>query len=119
MLNYPASVNVYICTKPTDMRKSFDTLAALTRDVLFQNPLSGHIFVFFNKNRNRVKLLYWDKYGYCIFIKRLEQGRFHIYDWDNVSHSSYITDPKELTLILDGVDLSRARKRKRFSLASA
>jgi len=118
MLSFPAALNVYICTKPTDMRKSFDTLASLTREVLHQNPMSGHIFVFFNKRRNRIKLLYWDKYGYCIFIKRLEEGRFHIYNWDNTSHASYVTEPKELGLILDGIDLSRARKQKRFSVGN-
>ena len=90
MLSFPQSVEVYICTQPTDMRKSFDSLSALTRDVLKQNPLSGQLFVFFNRGRNRVKVLYWDKYGFCIFLKRLEQGRFHLYDWNNTSHSSYI-----------------------------
>lgn len=116
MLSFPAAVNVFICTRPTDMRKSFDTLAALTRDVLYQDPMSGHIFVFFNKRRNRMKLLYWDKFGFCLFIKRLEQGRFHVYNWDNTTHASYVTEPRQLNLILDGIDISMARKRKRFGL---
>ena len=114
MLTFPAALEVFICTNPTDMRKSFDSLASLTREVLNQNPLSGHLFVFFNRRRNLVKTLYWDKHGYCIFIKRLEKGTFHLYDWNNTSHSSYVTDPKELSLILDGVDLSGAKRRQRF-----
>jgi transposase len=116
MLSLPQSIDVFICTQPTDMRKSFDTLASLTRDILKQDPLSGKLFVFFNRNRNRTKVLYWDKDGYCILLKRLEKGRFHLYDWDNSSHNSYVTDPKELGLILDGVDLSRAKKHTRFEL---
>jgi transposase len=98
------------------MRKSFDGLAALTKNVLHLNPLSGQFFVFFNQNRNKVKVLYWDKYGFCLFLKRLEKGRFHLYDWKNTVHSSYVTDPKELAMILDGIDLSRAKKYMRYEL---
>ena len=96
------------------MRKQFDGLASIVEQKMRLDPLSGHIFVFFNKGRNRVKLLYWDRFGYCIFAKRLEKGRFHIYDWDS-EYNSYVTDPTELNLILDGIDLSRAKKLKRFT----
>ena len=115
MLSFPAALEVYISTKATDMRKSYDSLASLVEHQIKQNPLSGHIFVFFNKSRNRVKLIYWDKSGYCIFMKRLEQGKFHIYDW-NSGHESYVTDPKELSQILDGLDLSRAKRNHRYTL---
>jgi transposase len=117
MLSFPAALDVYVYTHATDMRKSYDSLASLVQNEIKQNPLSGHIFVFFNKSRNRVKLLYWDKSGYCIFMKRLEEGRFHIYDW-NGGHTSYVTDPKELSHILDGIDLINAKKYHRYTLIS-
>jgi transposase len=80
--------------------------------------MSGHIFVFFNKRRDRIKLLYWDHNGFCLFYKRLERGTFNIYDWNNTSHTSYTTSARELTLILEGIDISRARQLPRYSLGS-
>jgi transposase len=100
------------------MRKSFDSLAYLVENELFQNPLSGHIYVFFNKRRDRLKLIYWDRNGYSLFYKRLEKGTFHIYDWKNTNRKSYVTDPQELTLILEGVDLTRARQLTRYQLTN-
>jgi transposase len=118
MLNFPSAVDIFICTQPTDMRKSFDTLSMRVSQLLHQNPMSGHIFVFFNKRRDRIKLLYWDHNGFCLFYKRLERGTFNIYDWNNTSHTSYTTSARELTLILEGIDISRARQLPRYSLGS-
>jgi transposase len=117
MLNFPSAVDIFICTQPTDMRKSFDTLSMCVSQILHQNPLSGHIFVFFNKRRDRMKLLYWDHNGFCLFYKRLERGTFSIYDWNNTSHTSYTTSARELTLILEGIDISRARQLPRYCLS--
>ena len=118
MLSFPSAIEIYICTQPTDMRKSFDTLAYLVEHELFQNPLSGHIFAFFNKKRNRLKLIYWDRNGYSLFYKRLEKGTFNIYDWKNTERKSYVTSSQELTLILEGIDVTRARQAARYQLTN-
>jgi transposase len=70
MLSLPPSVRIFLCTQPTDMRKSFDTLAALVRDGLKSDPLSGHLFVFHNKLGDRLKLLFWDSDGFVIYYKK-------------------------------------------------
>lgn len=72
----PSAVLVFVCLQPTDLRKSFDSLAALTESVIRQSPLSGHLFVFINRSRNRIKVLFWDRTGYCLYHKRLEAGTF-------------------------------------------
>ena len=71
MLNL-ATAKVFLCVEPTDMRKSFDTLAALVHEALQLDPLSGHLFVFRSKRADRVKILYWDAHGYAIWYKKLE-----------------------------------------------
>src|SRR5262249_58206172 len=76
MLSLPPAVRIFLCTQPTDMRKSFDTLAALVRDVLAGDPLSGHLFVFRNKLGDRLKLLFCDSDAYAIHSKRPDDGRF-------------------------------------------
>ena len=116
MLTLPSSVQVFICLQPTDLRKSFDSLAALASGVIRQNPLSGHLFVFLNRFHDRIKILFWDRTGYCLYYKRLEAGTFKLPPpplRDAVS--APMTIP-ELTLMLEGIDLSGARRRKRFSL---
>jgi transposase len=115
MFTLPSSVQVYLCPLPTDMRKSFDSLAAMAVQEIRQNPLSGHLFVFFNRPRNRVKILFWDRTGYCLYYKRLEAGTFSVpVDGD----SGFVISLPALTLILEGIDLAGARKRKRFSLSA-
>jgi transposase len=76
MLNLPASVRVFAAIAPCDMRKSYNGLEALTRNVLKEDPYSGSLFLFSNRNRNRLKILYWDGSGYWLMGKRLEKGRF-------------------------------------------
>jgi len=71
---WPASVRVFVSVLPTDMRRSFDTLAAMVREILKQDTLSGHLFVFFNRPRDRAKMLLWDRTGYWLFCRRLESG---------------------------------------------
>lgn len=75
---FMADCKVFLCTAPVDMRKSYEGLSALTQSVLCANPLSGHLFVFLNSKRNRIKMLYWNLNGFCIMQKRLEKGRFHM-----------------------------------------
>ena len=76
MLSFPSVVRIYLCCQPTDMRRSFDGLAYMVREIIGQDPLSGHVFVFRNKRGNMLKLLYWDRDGFVIWYKRLEKGTF-------------------------------------------
>lgn len=115
MLTWPPSVRVFVHTGPTDMRRSFDTLAAMVREILQQDPLSGHLFVFFNRPRDRAKMLLWDRTGYWLFYRRLESGVFRLRCG---SGSPVEMTATELSLILEGIDLSQAERRKRFSLPS-
>jgi transposase len=110
MLSFPPTVQVYIARESVDMRKSYDGLSGCVEQLLQADPLSGHLFVFFNRRANQVKILVWDRTGYCIYCKRLEQGRF-FYQGDNVP-----TDFARLLLVLEGIDLAESRQRRRFSL---
>ncbi len=113
MLTLAASLRVYLASAPVDMRKSFDGLSAAARDVVGGDPLSGHLFVFFNRSRTIVKVLFWDRSGFCVFAKRLERGTFHLPD--TAGKSSVELEAAELSLILEGIDLRGARRRPRWS----
>lgn len=113
MLGLPPSVRIFLCMTPTDMRRSFDGLAALTEELIGENPLSGHLFVFRNRSGDRVKILSWDRTGYCLWYKRLERGVFHFPSGDGDGVEIAMTD---LLLLLEGIDLSGARRRPRFHL---
>jgi transposase len=114
MLTLPPSVRVLVCLKPADMRRSLDGLAAMTREILREDPLSGHLFVYFNRRRDRVKILFWDRSGLCLYYKRIEKGVFRISDFDNPKRRRSEIEAAELSLILEGIDLSNARRRARF-----
>ena len=111
MLSLPPSVKIYVARGATDMRKSFDTLAALVCDVIDEDPQSGHLFVFVNRRRNRVKILWWDRSGYLLLAKRLEHGQFRIFDQASDRPSSFEVKASELMLLLEGIDLRRSRRR--------
>lgn len=101
-------VRVHLYGEPVDARKSFDGLYALTRHALGQDPLSGHLFVFINRRGTPIKVLYWDRTGFCVWAKRLEQGGF-ISDWSNVRTREM--DWTGLKLLLEGIELKRFKRR--------
>ena len=117
MLTWPPTVRIFVSTQPTDMRRSFDGLAMMTRENMGQDPLSGHLFVFFNRRGDRVKIMFWDRSGYCIWYKRLEQGVFRL-PQSIVNMPNPEVEVTDLSLILEGIDLSSARRRKRFVLGA-
>ena len=101
-------VRVHLYGQPADMRKSFDGLHALTRNGLQQDPLSGRLFVFINRRATQMKVLYWDRTGFCLWAKRLESGRF-LSDWRHVI--SREMDWTALKLLLEGIEPGHVRKR--------
>jgi transposase len=117
VLSVPAKVRVFLCTRPTDMRKSFNGLCGLAEYVLKQDPLSGHLFVFRNRIRDRLKVMYWDGDGLAIWYKRLEKGTFQLptdlLTLDAQQAGAEIT-AGELNLLLGGIDLASARQRRRY-----
>lgn len=93
------------------MRKSFDTLAALVIDIVDEDSMSGHLFLFVNRRRNRAKILWWDSSGYCLLAKRIEHGQFRIFDKASGKPVGFEVSSSELALILDAIDLRSARRR--------
>lgn len=114
MLTLPPSVRIFVCLTPADMRRSLDGLAAMTREVLREDPLSGHLFVYFNRRRDRVKILLWDRSGLCLYYKRLEKGVFRLSSLDHPKRKRAEVEAAELALILEGIDLANAKRRARF-----
>ena len=114
MINFNLSdVRIFLCMTPIKMYYSFDTLMGLAQTVFDQDPLSGHLFLFFNRGRNRVKILFWDQDGFCIWYKRLEAGTFQFPDAASEEQGIEL-DYSQLTNILGGVDLRNGRRRRRY-----
>ena len=111
MLSLPPSVRIFVARRPLDMRRSFDGLSAAVIDVIDEDPQSGHLFVFFNKARTHVKCMVWDRSGYWIFYKRLEHGRFRVFDQAVGARGAFELHAHELTLLLEGIDLRGAKRR--------
>ena len=108
--------SIYLFTEPTDMRKAFNGLCGEIRKTGIFDPLSGNLFVFVNKQRDRLKILYWDRHGFWLFYKRLEEGRFQLPKNNDIESSAWQVAYEQLLMILEGIDLS-ARRRKRYSPA--
>ena len=111
-------VRVYACLQPTDMRRSFDGLSGMVRELLQQDPLSGALFLFRNRSRDRLKILYWDRDGLAIWYKRLERGSFQFPSdlQPKTAAAACVVSVEELTCLLDGIDLSSVHRRRRFAL---
>jgi transposase len=112
MIMLPSAVRIFLCTRSTDLRKSFDGLSGLVQECFDQDLLTGHLFLFLNRRRDRLKILYFDRDGLALWYKRLEAGSFEIpatAEGDGIELQA-----AQLAMILSGIDLKSARQRKRF-----
>jgi len=110
-----AQMRVWLYTQPTDMRKSFDGLSALVKEKLSEDPLSGQLFVFVNRKRNYLKVLYFDRSGYALWAKRLERGQFHYRRSIATGASDKVAlNVTQLKLILEGIDVRSVHRYKRY-----
>ena len=117
-LDAASGLRIWLCTGRTDMRCGFDRLAALAQEVTGQDPFGGHLFVFRNQRGDRLKILYWDRDGYVLFYKRLEEGQFKLPRLAPDQRSVALR-PSELAMLLDGIDLSSVKRGKRYRRGSA
>lgn len=115
MIGLPATVRVFVAVAPADLRKGYDGLSQLARDALREDPLSGHLFVFSNRRRDRIKVLYWDRDGLAVWMKRLERGT---YRWPAPGADRVEWTAAELAAVLGGLDLKATRKRPRYVRAA-
>ena len=114
VIHLPASVRVYLCLTACDMRKSFDSLASLVRSQMDLDPLGGHLYVFWSRRKDRVKILYWDRDGFAVWAKRLEEGTYALPFCESGEVRREIT-AQELAALLSGIDLNQAKRRKRYN----
>jgi transposase len=119
MLSVPAAVKIFLYNDVADLRRGYDGLAAIVQESMGEDPLSGSLFLFLNRRCNRIKLLYWDRDGYAIWMKRLERGSFELPRARDPDSVSLKITASELSLILEGIELRSVRRRPRFQLRSA
>jgi len=112
MIHLPASVRVYLALSPCDMRRGFDGLHALVTENLQLDAFGGHLFVFANRRRDRLKILYWDRDGFAVWAKRLEQGTYALPFSESAARREI--SAQELGALLSGIDLGAAQRRKRY-----
>ncbi len=109
---FPESqVKIWLYAKPTDMRRSFDGLSAMAKNLMAEDPLCGHFFVFVNRRQTQIKILYFDRSGYCLWAKRLEAGRFN---YNAAAGEKQPLSLTELKLMIEGIELKNTRQRKRY-----
>jgi transposase len=101
MLSLSPATRIFLAVTPVDGRKSFNGLYSLVKETLQQEPTSGYLFVFTNRRKNRLKILFWDGSGLCLFCKRLERG---FYAWPTGQDASHALRPEELQLLVHGID---------------
>ena len=110
----PKSVRIFVCSEPQDMQRSFDGLALATQQVLAEDPQSGALFCFVNKRGNRLKILWWDRNGYCLLYKRLHRAVFQLPASAEASDPSVRIDGQQLASLIAGVERERRTKRRRI-----
>jgi len=106
-------VRIYLCAQPADMRKGFDTLAAQVKEFLKHDAFSGNLFLFVSRGKDRLKILYWDRDGFALWYKRLEEGAFKLPAVKNTGASVELS-ATELAMLLEGIDLKSIKRSKRF-----
>jgi transposase len=111
-----SDLRIFFCTTPTNMNYSFDRLMGRAQEIFQQDPCSGHLFLFLNRSRDRIKILFWDHDGFCIFYKRLERGTFQLLTTTNDDQGIEL-DYWQLVRLLGGLDLRTGRRRKRYRRA--
>jgi len=111
MISLHGGISIFFCTRPTDMRKAYDGLCGEVRSYMEQDPQSGSMFVFVNKERNRMKILVWDRHGFWLFCRRLEAGRFQQFPATGTSCS---LGYEQMVMLLEGIDLNKVYRRKRY-----
>lgn len=116
MLSLSPSIQVFMAVEPVDMRKSFDGLSAAVQTVFDRNVLDGHLFLFLNRRRDRIKVLWWDRDGLAIWAKRLESGTYELPLHAPATRQLQL-DPTQLALLLNGVQLNSVKHRRRYSVA--
>ena len=117
MLSLPPGIKVFMAVAPVDMRKSFDGLSAAVQTVFDRDVLDGHLFLFLNRRRDRIKLLWWDRDGLAIWAKRLERGSYEIPRHDPETKQLRL-DAMQLALLLTGVQLDSVKRRRRYEPAA-
>ena len=108
-----SNLRIFVCTAPIKMNLSFDRLMGLAQETFDQDPLSGHLFLFLNRNRDRIKILFWDVDGFCIWYKRLEVGVFQL-PMAREGEQGVELDCAQLNRLLDRLDLKNGRRRRRY-----
>ncbi|HHH83452.1 MAG TPA: transposase [Chloroflexi bacterium] len=114
MLTLPSTVRIYVAAEPVDLRRGFDGLAAATREIVRAEPLSGHLFAFLNRRRNRLKILLWQPSGFLLIYKRLERGKFELPSTPRSGARHIELEAAELALMIEGIDLRGANRRRRW-----
>jgi transposase len=108
-----SDVRIFLCTTPTNMNYSFDRLMGRVQEIFEQDPCCGHLFLFINRSHDRMKILFWDHDGFCIFYKRLERGTFQMLTTSGDGEGIEL-DYTQLVRLLGGLDLRTGRRRKRY-----
>jgi transposase len=108
----PPAVRIFVCREPQDLRRSFDGLALATRQALGADPRSGALYCFVNKRANRLKVLWWDRNGYCLLYKRLHRAHFRLPIGDGETGASIRIDARALAALVAGVDREGKRRKK-------
>jgi transposase len=118
MLSWPPGIQVFMAIEPVDLRKGFDGLSAAVQTVFDRQVLDGHLFLFLNRRRDRVKILWWDRDGLAIFYKRLERGSYEMPRHEPQAKQLTL-DATQLALLLGGVELSSVKHRPRYRRSAA
>ena len=118
MLSLSPAIQVFMAIEPVDLRKGFDGLSAAVQNVFDRNVLDGHLFLFLNRRRDRIKLLWWDRDGLALFYKRLERGTYEV-PRHAPGNKQLRLDATQLSLLLNGVQLDSVKHRRRYTLTKS